>query len=305
VDGTYDYSFNTPAGSPPYGTGFAGGGVPGAIKDGNGKYIVASPTGNPPYNGNNTGPLTRIDTDGNYLSTLPLTDHTGAALANTFAALVTLMITSSNHHIHVLFFSLVVGGSRCKYSGTSVGSNYFLHLDSNRNMVAWTDAGTGFSSAPQGFCVLTDGSGNITGYVFVAAGMTYNGSTQTHVIKTDASGNFDSSLNANAAFTQSGGSPSLSSIIKQGAKFIVCGIFDGVAGHAYTGMVRLNADGSVDTSFTGFTSISGGSYGVGATLLSNGTIVIFGSFSSLTQSGAHTRNNIALLDANGNLLGSG
>jgi hypothetical protein len=61
----------------------------------------------------------------------------------------------------------------------------------------------------------------------------------------------------------------------------------------------------VDTSFTGFTSISGGSYGVGATLLSNGTIVIFGSFSSLTQSGAHTRNNIALLDANGNLLGSG
>ena len=89
--------------------------------------------------------------------------------------------------------------------------------------------------------------------------------------------------------------------IQPDGKILVVGRFTQFNGTSQNGIVRLNANGIVDTTFnigTGFSNSSGNLYVNEVEILDNGQIIVGGSFTSYNGT---TVSNLVLLDSNGSL----
>lgn len=266
----------------------------GAAKTSNGRPLFAFSSGTGTYRGTPIGNLIRMSVPGlggsidfNYPITNAISGRPGFAKLRwdngTLCTLADfLTVGSANHY---------------KYSGVSIGSKYYLQISSADAMISYTDVGTGFSALPSDLYPIPSGD-----LVFVGNGLTYNGHAQTHILQTDRSGGFVTTINANVAFSPSGPGTIESQMVGGVRKYLVGGFFTTVGGANHAGIVRLNADGSIESTWTGPTTISGSGGVYSICVLSTGNIVIGGSFTTID---GLTRNNIALLDANGTLLGSG
>lgn len=121
-----------------------------------------------------------------------------------------------------------------------------------------------------------------------------NGVTMTGVARLNADGTLDTSF-ANPTFT--GIFQIFSIIVQPDGKVIVGGYFSTVGGVTRNHLVRLNADGSVDTSFnpnpnSDITSLA---------LLPDGKIVVVGGFNQIAGSTNFSRIGIAILNSDGTL----
>ncbi len=151
------------------------------------------------------------------------------------------------------------------------------------------------------------------GKILIAGGFTeYNGTSRKHIARLNNDGSLDTSFNpGTGAESPSGGSSVgvFAIALQADGKILIGGYFTTYNGTSITNLARLNADGSLDTSFdigTGPTSSSSSRIG-GIAIQDDGKIIIGGYFTSYDGT---ERNRIARLNSDGSLdtsfeIGSG
>jgi uncharacterized delta-60 repeat protein len=133
---------------------------------------------------------------------------------------------------------ILVGGNFTDYNGTS--ANRIIRLNSDGSVDTSFIYGNGFNNFVQTIAIQTDGKivvgGNFGNYDAVAA---------ARIIRLNADGSVDSS------FIYGNGFDSSVDVIKiqSDGKILVGGQFSSYDGTSANGIIRLNTDGSVDTSF--------------------------------------------------------
>jgi uncharacterized delta-60 repeat protein/prepilin-type N-terminal cleavage/methylation domain-containing protein len=178
---------------------------------------------------------------------------------------------------------LVIGGFFTTYQGVSVNKITRLNNDGTRD--SSFNIGVGFNNPPASIIQQSDGK-IVLGGDFT----TYQGVAANYIIRLNSDGSRDNTFNIGTGFNSS-----VMSIIQQSdGKIVIGGFFTTYQGVSANGIIRLNADGSIDTSFnigTGFNGTVNKVY-----QQSDGKIIIGGSFS--TYQGVST-NRITRLNSNG------
>jgi uncharacterized delta-60 repeat protein len=130
------------------------------------------------------------------------------------------------------------------------------------------------------------------GRVMIAGAFSqFNGIARRSLVRVNADGTLDTSFDAGTGFDK----PPARMVIQGDGKIIAVGDFANYNGEAVDGIVRINPDGTHDTSFN--VTQSGGSI-FGLSLQKDGKILISGSFSSINGT---NRTNAARLNSDGTL----
>jgi uncharacterized delta-60 repeat protein len=188
----------------------------------------------------------------------------------------------------------VVVGDFANYNGTS--RNGIARLNSDGSLDTSFNPGSGFNYNPSVAIIQLDGK------IVVGGGFaTYNGTPHVRIVRLNADGTPDNSFNPGTGLD---GPPETLAVeaAMVGAKITVGGGFASINGVARAGILRLNADGSLDTSFnpgTGF-AFTNVAAGIVEELLvqADGKIITVGDFSSFN---GEARAGIARLNTNGTL----
>jgi len=163
----------------------------------------------------------------------------------------------------------------------------FVEISTNGVVTSSTKFGTGFNNTV--FSTATQSDGKILcGGVFTS----YDGNTSNRIIRLNTDGSVDSGFTVGTGFNND-----VFSITVQSDDKILCGgVFTSYDGVSANRIIRLNSDGSVDTSFnigTGFNSAVNT-----IKIQSDGKIVIGGSF---TEYDGTTSNRIIRLNTDGSV----
>ena len=189
---------------------------------------------------------------------------------------------------------ILVGGAFTTYSGTT--SNRIIRLNTDGSKDTSFNIGTGFNNDVFKFKLQSDGK------ILIGGSFTsYSGTTSNGIIRLNTDGSKDTSFNIGTGFsgTTLNGSYLLSirSIdIQSDDKILVGGFFASYSGITSNGIIRLNTDGSVDSSFnigTGFNRLV-----LILKLQSDGKILVGGQFTSYS---GITSNRIIRLNTDGSV----
>jgi uncharacterized delta-60 repeat protein len=163
----------------------------------------------------------------------------------------------------------IVGGNYTTFNGSS--QNKLIRLNTNGSKDTSFDIGSGFAIGQYPSTIAIDSNGKIlVGGLFT----TYNGSSQNYLIRLNTDGSKDTSFNIGSGFN----GQVTSIAIDSNGKIVVGGSFTLFTGATANYIIRLNSDGSVDTSFnvgTGFNSAV-----ASLAIDSNNKVVVGGAFSS-------------------------
>ena len=166
---------------------------------------------------------------------------------------------------------LFVGGRYASYQG--VASSRFIKLNSDGTKDTSFNIGSGFNNIPTDVLVLTGDSLFVTGYF-----STYNGSSAPRIVKLTSGGTIDTSFSAGTGFVLNTADSPIQMFKTSDNKLLVYGWFSSYNGTSANRIIRLNFDGTVDTSFnsgTGFNdNVNNGQ------LMLDGRYLITGSFTS-------------------------
>jgi hypothetical protein len=142
--------------------------------------------------------------------------------------------------------SLYIGGTFTTYSGVSVGRLAKISSGGTLDTTFNTNIGTGFNTQP--FLIRIDSSGKIyVGGDFV----TYSGLTNNRIIKLNSDGTKDTSFDNTTGFNNAIYDIQFDSV----GKLYVGGQFTTYKGVTNNRIIKLNTDGSKDTSFDNTTGI--------------------------------------------------
>jgi uncharacterized delta-60 repeat protein len=181
------------------------------------------------YSGSTANRIARINTNG----TLDTSFNTGAA----FNGNVNTIATGSSNSIYV-------GGAFTTYSGSSV--NRITKINSNGTRDTSFNVGTGFNNTVD--FITTDS----TGKVYVGGQFTtYSGSSTPYFVRLNTNGTIDTTFNVGTGFDR----PVKAVAIAADDKIYVGGQFFNYSGSSANGIVSLNMDGTINTTFnygTGF-----------------------------------------------------
>ena len=166
---------------------------------------------------------------------------------------------------------LYLGGAFTLYpSGTT--TNRMVRVNQNGTPDSTFNIGTGFGGVVNSITEDTS-----TGKVYVGGGFTtFTGTTINRFLRLNSDGSRDTTFNVGTGFA---GGNVLDSKIQSDGKILVFGFFTGFTGSANFGIIRLNTDGSQDTTFsagTGFRPT--GQLVTNGIIDSNGKIVCVGQF---------------------------
>ena len=178
---------------------------------------------------------------------------------------------------------ILVGGLFTSYNG--VTENRIIRLNSNGTRHITFTTGTGFNHWVYSIAVQTDGK-ILLGGSFTA----YNGITENRIIRLNADGTKDNSFNTGAEFNNG----VYSIAVQTDGKILVGGSFTKYNGISENRIIRLNADGTKDTSFTTGTGFNNNVLSI--TLQTDGKILVGGSF---TAYNGVTENRIIRLNTDG------
>lgn len=168
------------------------------------------------------------------------------------------------------------------------GYSQEVQLDSHFNSYDDGLLGDGFDGTVRTLALQTDGK-LIVGGEF----LNYNGSTTPYLCRLQTDGSKDAGFNLGTGFN----GKIYASLIQSDGKIIVAGSFTAFNGNPVGRLVRLNADGSRDTTFdTSIAASSGTIYGLA--LQTDGKLLVVGSF---TKYNGTTVNRIARVLPNGDL----
>jgi len=234
-----------------------------------GKLIVSgSFTG---YNGALTSRLARLNTDG-------LLDTTFNVGTGPSSAVSSIVQQSDG--------KLVIGGGFITYDG--VGRNRIARLNTNGSLDTTFSVGAGFNNPVNSIVQQSDGK-LVVGGNFA----TYNGTSANGIARLNTDGSLDTTFNIGTGFL----TRAINSIVQQSdGKFIVGGDFTSYNGTSINRIIRLNTDGSLDTTFSVGTGFSGIVNSI--ILQSDGKLVVGGNFTSYNGT---SRSRLARLNTNGSL----
>ena len=222
-DGIQDQSFNT-------GTGFDFF-INTIIQQSDDKLVAGG--GFLAYSGSAANRIVRLNLNG----TIDTTFNTGTGFNNT----VRTIIQQSDD-------KLVVGGDFITYSGSTV--NRIVRLNLNGTIDTTFNIGTGFNNTVQTVIQQSDDKiivgGNFT---------TYSGSTANRIVRINPNGTIDTTFNTGTGFNFEP-----YSIAEQSNNtLVVIGDFTTYSGSANNYIVRINPNGTIDTTFNTGTGFAGGS----------------------------------------------
>ena len=222
------------------------------------------------YNGTARNSIARLDADGS----LDTGFDPGTGAGGTVGAIA----VQANGKI-------IIGGVFTSYNGTAL--NRIARLNADGSLDTSFDPGTGANNTVRSIAVQTDGK-IIIGGVFTI----YNGTGRNFIARLNADGSLDTSFDPGT-----GANSSIESIAVQAdGKIIIGGFFTTNNGIARNRIARLNADGSLDTSFDPGTGANGTVRSIA--VQADGKIITGGSFTSYNGT---ARNFIARLNADGTL----
>jgi uncharacterized delta-60 repeat protein len=220
------------------------------------------------YSGSNNNNIVRINPDGSKDTSFDIGTGFNGSVFN-------ISIQSDG--------KILVGGSFTTYQGVS--SNYIIRLNADGSKDTSFDIGTGFSFRILTISIQSDGK-------IIAGGQfsTYQGISANEIIRLNSDGSRDTSFDIGTGFNNR----VRSIAIQSDGKIIVGGGFTSYQGVASNYIIRLNADGSKDTSFdigTGFNNNI-----INISIQSDGKIILGGIFTSYQGISA---NRIIRLNADG------
>ena len=206
------------------------------------------------YNGTSKNRITRLNANGSI--------DTSFLMGIGFSSTVNKIIVQPDNKI-------LVGGMFGTYNGTS--RTRIARLNSDGSLDTSFIVGTGFSSTVEAFAIQTDGK-ILVGGAFTS----YNGTTQNRIARLNTDGSLDTSFVTGTGFN----SNVFSIVIQPDDKIIIGGRFTAYNGSARNRIIRLNVDGTLDTSFVIGTGFDNNVYSV--VLQSDGNILAGGLFTSYT-----------------------
>jgi uncharacterized delta-60 repeat protein len=230
--------------------------------------------GSIPFGDNNTTRIVRLNPNG----TLDTSFTSGAGFNST---VYDIRVQSDG--------KIIVGGQFTTYSGSSTSG--IARLNVSGTLDTTFNVGTGFASNIANHCkIQSDGKivvvGNFTAYSGSAANVA------NRIVRINTDGTLDTTFNTGVGFNSS-----LEAVITQpDGKIITTGNFTTYSGSSINRIVRLNTNGSVDTTFNVGTGFSNSGYSLA--LQSDGKIICANA--NQTYSGSTNRYIIRIND-NGTL----
>jgi uncharacterized delta-60 repeat protein len=252
--GSIDPTFNT-------GTGFsAGGAVYGLAIQPDGKIVAGG--GFTTYSGSstNTTRIIRINPSGSQDTSFV----TGAGFTNIVYNLALEPTTNK----------IVVVGGFTGYSGSS-GTNVtrIVRLNPNGTLDTSLVSGTGIQSFATPISHLSVES---DGKIYVGASFnTYSGSTVNNFVRINPSGSIDPTFPLQLPASRAGFSTTVRSLFISSSNIYFFGDFNGFRANA-SGLIRLNTDGTQDTTFATGNNLSSGGNPYNLLLQNDGKILVMG-----------------------------
>jgi uncharacterized delta-60 repeat protein len=222
------------------------------------------------YSGSSTSTtrLMRLNADGSQ----DLTYNTGTGLS---AQPYCILILSSG--------KVIVGGGFATYSGSTV--NNIVQINSNGTQDTTFNTGAGFNGPI--YSTVTQSDGKI---IVVGNFSTYSGSAVgARIIRLNTNGTIDATFNVGTGLLSNAAT---AIALQSDGKAVVGGAFTTYSGSANNYLVRINTNGTKDTSFVIGTGLDGTVSTNGITIGSDGTIYCLGSFN--TYSGSISRGIVAI-----------
>ena len=179
----------------------------------------------------------------------------------------------------------MAGGGFTTFTGSS--QNYLIRLNSDGSRDTSFNIGTGFNNFVYATVIQSDGK-ILVGGTFT----TFSGATQDRLIRLNSDGSKDTTFNIGSGF----GSTVTSIAIQSDGKILAGGFFTTFTGISQNYLVRLNSDGSEDTTFDigiGFNNLTNT-----ITIQSNENIFVGGSFITYKSS---PQNRLVRLNSIGNI----
>ncbi|TAE16649.1 MAG: T9SS C-terminal target domain-containing protein [Bacteroidetes bacterium] len=223
------------------------------------------------YNGTNVGRIVRLNANG----TIDNTFNTGGAGFSNNVVAVAIQPDGK----------IIVGGAFGDYNGTPV--TRIARLNSNGTLDNTFTVGTGASDFISNIHILPDNKILISG-----AFTSIQGVQRNRIARLQSNGNLDTSFNPGTGFDNY--TPIIQPL--SDGKILAGGQFTTFNGVTRNRIARLNADGSLDTSFNPGTGADNTVYGVG--VQSDGKIIIGGFFNTVNGT---TRSKLARLNTDGSL----
>jgi uncharacterized delta-60 repeat protein len=181
--------------------------------------------------------------------------------------------------------SIIVGGSFTSFNGTT--RNNIVRLSSNGTLDGTFNPGTGFNSGVNSTAIQTNGK-ILVGGDFT----TFNGVSSNKMVRLNTDGTLDATFNIGTGFN--GAVQSIQ--IQTDGKILVAGNFTTFNGITKNRIVRLNIDGTLDSSFNPGTGFNGLVFCI--KLQTDGMVVAIGNFTTFN---GITNNRIARILPNGSL----
>lgn len=219
------------------------------------------------FNGNSAGYICKLDSNGNFDSTFNTNIGTGF----------------NNPVDRIRIFSddtIAVGGQFTSFNGSSLNRLAKLNADGSPNTTFNTNIGTACGAGLTSMDI--DSSDNL---IISYGSTTFNGNTTGRVTKLSSTGTFNSAFNTNIG---SGLNVSAQYIkVDQNDNIFLGGSFSSFNGNTRNAAVRLNSNGTEESTFTtalgsGFNS---GVYGIGLNPMTSDVIMVglFTSFNGNTR----------------------
>jgi uncharacterized delta-60 repeat protein len=216
-----------------------------------GKIIVGGEFGY--YNGVDASQLIRLNSDGS--------KDTGFNIGTGFNGFgINFVAIQSDGKI-------LVGGSIITFNGISENNLVRLNTDGSKDITF--NIGSGFNGNVNFIEIQSDGKILVGGEF-----STFNGNLQSKLIRLNNNGSIDTTFNINSGFNSG-----VNSIVTQNdGKIVVGGSFNSYNGISQNGLIRLNPDGSKDTTFNVGTGFNGWIKSIA--IQSDGKIIVGGDYTN-------------------------
>jgi uncharacterized delta-60 repeat protein len=181
---------------------------------------------------------------------------------------------------------ILVGGNFASYNGTTM--NYLIRLNADGSIDTSFNTGAGPNSSVTSIVVQSDGK------IIVGGGFTsFDSTSRNFIVRLNSDGSIDPTFNIGTGFDDG----VLSIVLQPDGQILAAGDFTSYNGNSRSKIIRLNTDGSLDTSFTIGTGFIGR---VASLSFDDGDwfILCTGTFTSYNGT---TRNRIIRLNGDGSI----